>query len=149
MRKSCALVFVFVLALPRAFATEAAPLVGLGHVPIAVKDLDGATTDYRALGFSLKPGRLHDDSVLNAHAKYPDGTELELITASRPVDELARKYLDLIAHADGPAFVALEATDFAAVETARRPMLRHISRVRTQPRISSRSASQTSRTRGS
>src|SRR5262245_33576546 len=60
------------------------PLVGIDHIPTAVRDLDAAAASYRALGFALKPGHLHDDSINNVHAKYPGGTEIELITASRP-----------------------------------------------------------------
>lgn len=117
MRKSCALAILLLVSMHAAGAADRAPLVAIGHVPIAVKDLDRASADYRALGFALKAGRLHDNSLLNAHAKYPNGTELELISASRPADELARKYLALIARGDGPVFVALEATDPTAVET--------------------------------
>jgi len=55
---------------------------GLDHIPIAVRDLDRAKADFEALGFVLKPGRLHTNGLRNAHAKFADGTELELITAS-------------------------------------------------------------------
>lgn len=87
------------------------PLVSIGHLPIAVRNLDAASADYRALGFTLKPGHLHDDSVSNNHAKFPDGTELELITASEPRDEVAAQYLRMLDSGEGPAFLALEWTD--------------------------------------
>jgi len=56
---------------------------GLDHVPLAVKDLEQAKADFEALGFALKPGRPHDNGLRNAHVKFPDGTEIELITADR------------------------------------------------------------------
>ena len=82
-------------------------VVGLDHVPIAVGDLDRAAADYRALGFTLKPGRPHDDGIRNQHVKFPDGTELELITAPDARDALTRTYREHLAHGDGPAFLAL------------------------------------------
>jgi hypothetical protein len=99
-------------------ATAGEPLVGVGHMPIAVRNLDAASADYRALGFALKPGHLHDNSILNNHAKFVDGTELELITASEPRDSLAAQYLRILADGEGPAFLALEWTDSASVRAA-------------------------------
>jgi catechol 2,3-dioxygenase-like lactoylglutathione lyase family enzyme len=82
--------------------------VRLDHVPIAVADLDAATRLWRdVLGFSIKPGTHHANSIDNAHMKFADGTEIELITASKPGDALAARYLKLIANGGGPSFVAL------------------------------------------
>ena len=91
-----------------------APVVaGLDHVPIAVTDLEGAAKAYRALGFTLKPGRPHDNGIRNQHAKFPDGTELELITAPEARDALTTTYRRSLAQGDGPAFLALFAPDHA------------------------------------
>ncbi|HEU0055301.1 MAG TPA: VOC family protein, partial [Longimicrobium sp.] len=93
-------------------ACAAAPsaTVRLDHVPIAVRDLEGATADYRdRLGFAIKPGRPHPNSILNSHQKFRDGTQLELITATEPRDRLARDYLDFLTGGDGGAFLALHA----------------------------------------
>ena len=65
-------------------------ITGLDHIPIAVRDLDRAAADYRALGFALKPGRPHDNGISNAHVKFPDGTELELITAPEAREGIIR-----------------------------------------------------------
>jgi catechol 2,3-dioxygenase-like lactoylglutathione lyase family enzyme len=82
--------------------------VRLDHVPIAVVDLDAATRLWRdVLGFSIKPGTRHANSIDNAHMKFADGTEIELITATTPVDALASRYLKRIAGGGGPSFVAL------------------------------------------
>ena len=56
------------LALAGLVAVPRAPAVlGLDHVPIAVEDLERAAERYRALGFSLKPGRPHGVRVLGRH----------------------------------------------------------------------------------
>ncbi|HEX7120373.1 MAG TPA: VOC family protein [Longimicrobiales bacterium] len=84
--------------------------VRLDHVPIAVRDLDAAVRTYRdELGFSIKPGRPHANSIRNAHIKFADGSALELITASEPRDALAARYLELLADREGGAFLALHA----------------------------------------
>lgn len=67
----------------------------LDHVNIAVADLEKAKKHYQdKLGFSLKPGRLHPNSILNAFAKFSDGSLIELITASEAKDELSHWYID-------------------------------------------------------
>jgi hypothetical protein len=82
--------------------------LSLDHVPVAVHDLAGAVQRWQELlGFSIKPGRVHPNSLRNAHVKFPDGTEIELITASRGADALAARYRQLIERGDGPAFLAL------------------------------------------
>jgi hypothetical protein len=82
--------------------------VRLDHVPIAVRDLDSAVADYRALGFSFKPGTLHANSIRNAHIKFRDGTALELITASRAGDRVAANYLRILKSGEGAAHLSLD-----------------------------------------
>ena len=84
-------------------------VVGLDHIPIAVSNLDQAAERYRALGFSLKPGRPHDNGITNQHVKFTDGTELELITAPEARDALTGTYRRHLAAGDGPAFLAFYA----------------------------------------
>lgn len=83
--------------------------VALDHVVLAVNDLDATAARYRALGFTLKPGRPHDNGIRNWHAKFKDGTELELLTAPEPKDALTTTYRKHLAQGDGPAFMALMA----------------------------------------
>jgi catechol 2,3-dioxygenase-like lactoylglutathione lyase family enzyme len=87
----------------------AASIEGLDHIPIAVNDLERAADLYRSLGFALKPGRPHDNGIRNVHAKFADGTELELITAPAARDALTRTYRNHLAKGDGPAFLAFYA----------------------------------------
>jgi hypothetical protein len=79
---------------------------GLDHIPIAVENLESAAARYRALGFVLKPGRPHDNGIRNQHAKFIDGTELELITAPAARDDLTSTYRKHLTAGDGPAFLA-------------------------------------------
>jgi hypothetical protein len=80
---------------------------GVDHVPVAVSDLEAAARTWRDLGFVLKPGRPHANGISNLHAKFPDGTEIELITAPKAVDVLTRVYRRHLEQGDGPAFLAL------------------------------------------
>lgn len=91
-----------------------AGVAGLDHVPIAVADLEKAAERYRALGFTLKPGRPHDNGIRNQHAKFADKTELELITAPEARDGLTTTYRRYLAQGDGPAFLALFAPSLDA-----------------------------------
>lgn len=92
---------------------------------MAVADLDAAAERYRRLGFTLKPGRPHDNGIENRHVKFADGTEIELITAPEARDPLTAEYVHHLASGDGPAFLALYAPDLDRLarrfDTAGRP----------------------------
>ncbi len=89
--------------------------LALDHVVLAVPDLAAASEFFaNDLGFTLKPGRLHGNSILNSHAKFADGTELELLTASEPLDAVAAQYLDFLADGPGFAYVAFRGPDLRA-----------------------------------
>lgn len=91
-----------------------APLItGLDHIPLAVRDLEQAAERFRELGFALKPGRPHANGIRNRHIKFPDGTEIELITAPEARDGLTAGYLRHLSAGDGPAFVAFYAPDIS------------------------------------
>jgi catechol 2,3-dioxygenase-like lactoylglutathione lyase family enzyme len=96
----------------------ASPVAGLDHIPVAVKDLQAAAAQYAALGFILKPGRFHADGITNKHVKFPDGTEIELITAPQENDAITSEYRAMLSAGDGPAFFALYAPDMDAVAAA-------------------------------
>lgn len=104
-----------------AAALLAPTVAGLDHVPIAVADLEAAAASYRRLGFVLKPGRPHANGIRNLHAKFADGTELELITAPAARDALTRVYRRHLEGGDGPAFLALYAPAGGAAPPADRP----------------------------
>jgi catechol 2,3-dioxygenase-like lactoylglutathione lyase family enzyme len=85
--------------------------LGLDHVIVAVNDLEKAAQRYQDLGFSLKPGRPHDNGIRNQHVKFPDGIEIELLTAPEARDDLTAKYRRHLEGGDGPAFYALYASE--------------------------------------
>lgn len=87
-------------------STDGPAVLGLDHIPIAVANLEEAAARYRALGFTLKPGRPHANGIRSQHAKSADGTELELITAAESRDALTATYRRHMAQGDGPAFLA-------------------------------------------
>ena len=96
------------LALSWAASALAQPVVrGLDHIPVVVKDLERAGSDFEALGFVLKPGRPHANGLRNLHAKFADGTEIELITATAATDALSSSYVDWLKQGDGPVSVGL------------------------------------------
>lgn len=90
-------------------------LTGLDHIPVAVADLDRAAARYEELGFALKPGRPHANGIRNQHVKFPDGTEIELITAPEARDALTTEYREHLRRGDGPAFLAFFASDLDPV----------------------------------
>src|SRR5581483_4320536 len=90
-------------------------VLGVEHTPIVVGDLEKAQADFRAMGFAIKPGRPHADGIQNAHVKFPDGTEIELITASRAVDELTSEYREKLTKGEGPVYFAMYAPDPSAL----------------------------------
>ena len=98
------------LALALSFAAPApaqSVVQGLDHIPVVVKDLERAKADFEALGFVLKPGRPHANGLRNAHAKFPDGTEIELITAGQAVESLSTRYVDWLKAGEGPVMLGL------------------------------------------
>lgn len=89
-------------------AATAAPLIeGIDHIPVVVADLEKAETDYRVLGFAIKPGRFHADGIRNVHVKFADHTEIELITAPATTDALTREYRNKITRSEGPVYFGL------------------------------------------
>jgi hypothetical protein len=119
--RACVLVPKISAALLLSFISMAQaqePLVsGLDHIPVVVRDLEKAQADFRALGFSIKPGRFHADGIQNAHIKFPDGTEIELITTAHATDELTSEYMAKMKRGDGPVYFGLYAPNREAVAT--------------------------------
>jgi hypothetical protein len=103
------------LTLPVAKAAAGPLVIGMDHIPLVVRDLEQAEADFKALGFAIKPGRFHADGIRNAHVKFPDGTEIELITAPAAVDTLTSEYRARLETGEGPVYFGLYAPDPAAL----------------------------------
>ena len=99
--------------------TAPASGLSLDHVVVATGDLDVLSSRMRALGFTLKEGRRHDDGLRNRHIKFADGSEIELMTvAGEPTSDIARGYASRLAEGDGGAYAALRVADVGDVEQA-------------------------------
>jgi len=110
------LLLLFTALLSAAPVAAAPPLIlGLDHIPLAVQDLDQAGRDFARLGFTIKPGRRHDNGIRNLHVKFADRSAIELITAAEPRDALSSEYVHHLRAGDGPAYVAFYAPDFDAL----------------------------------
>jgi catechol 2,3-dioxygenase-like lactoylglutathione lyase family enzyme len=95
-----------------------APLVGINHIPFAVRNLEQAVDTYRRLGFRIKPGHLHADGIRNNHVKFADGAGVELITAPAATDELTGIYTRMISQGDGPGYVSFHSATLEPIEAA-------------------------------
>lgn len=99
-----ALLLVFWVA---ASASARQKVLGLDRIPVVVKDLARAKSDFERLGFVLKRGRPHDNGLGNEHVKFADGTEIELIVATEAADVLSSQYADWLRDGDGAFSVGL------------------------------------------
>lgn len=97
-------------------------LLGIEHLPTAVRDLDAASARFVRLGFTLKPGRAHDNGIRNVHAKFADGSYIELITAPAAVDPLTSAYRRHLDAGEGPAFLSLYVSGMAGLAEAMAPL---------------------------
>jgi len=99
-------------------------VVGINHIPFAVRNLEQAVETYRRLGFTIKPGHLHADGIRNNHVKFPDGAGIELITAPAATDELTGIYTRMISQGDGPGYVSFySATTLEPIKSAAKRLL--------------------------
>lgn len=105
-------------ALAEQAAAAPAPLLGIDHIPLAVRDLAQAAQTYRRLGFVIKPGRFHADGIRNRQIKFVDGAGIELITAATVTDTLTGRYVRLISQGEAPAFVSFHTANFEVLKTA-------------------------------
>jgi hypothetical protein len=90
-----------------------APRLAIDHAVIAVRDLDAAAADFRALGFTLTPRGHHSIGSQN-HCIMFGSTYLELLAAPKP-----HPWLDYYrSFGEGLAAIALSTDDADAVARA-------------------------------
>lgn len=100
--------------------TDAAELLGLDHVVIAVENLDETVAEYRALGFTVVPGGQHPGRTShNALVVFQDGAYLELIAWQAPAGQ-ERWWRTLEAQGEGFVDYALLPRDTGAALAAAR-----------------------------
>jgi len=87
-------------------------IIGLDHIPTVVSDLEDASNTYRHMGFSIKPGRPHENGLRNSHIKFKDGSGIELISPpSVSADGLTTFYSALLQQGEGPAYLSFHARE--------------------------------------
>jgi hypothetical protein len=91
-------------------------LLRLDHVIVAVRNLESASDRFHALGFRIKPGKLHAGGLVNRHIKFRDQREVELMSlAGTPSGIMARAYARILESGDRGAYVALRTDSLVAV----------------------------------
>lgn len=74
------------------------------HINIVVNNLQEAEEFFHSIGFKIKEGRIHANSIQNKHIKFSDGTSIELIKADSAMDELSGFYVRFLSeNPDGAA----------------------------------------------
>jgi hypothetical protein len=114
-RNCGAMPFVLILLWTSAAYAQQPLLQGVNHTPIVVSNLEKTEADFQAMGFTIKPGRIHPDGIRNAHIKFADETEIELITAPKGVDDLTSEYRKKLDSGDGPVYYGVAAPDLTKV----------------------------------
>ena len=99
--------FLFLFFCCTSSASAQQGVLGLDHIPVVVKDLARAKLDFEKLGFTLKPGRPHDNGLRNEHVKFANGTEIELVTPSEASDALSTQYVEWLRGGDGAVSLGL------------------------------------------
>jgi predicted lactoylglutathione lyase len=96
--KSALLISLILLLLSGQTICQKIPFnnLSLDHITIAVKDLSSTTKFFSDLGFTIKPGTMHKNSIENAHIKFGNDTSIEILTASKKRDEMSAWYVDHI-----------------------------------------------------
>ena len=91
-----------------------ATLIGLDHLVVAVRDLEGAADAWRRLGFTLSPRGLHSAHVGSANHTMmfgQDYLELLAVVTAQPHNQALR---DFLAQREGLERAAFTTTDAAA-----------------------------------
>jgi len=95
-----------------------APISGIDHVVIAVRDLDHARSTYARLGFTLTPRGVHTLGSQN-HCIMFERDYVELLAPPREHPAM-QYYNDFLARGDGLAAIALATPDAGAAYSALR-----------------------------
>ena len=92
--------------------------LSIDHINLAVANLAMWETYFAdSLGFTLKKGRLHPNSIENAFIEFENNTEIELITVTDSLDPLSGWYQQYIAEGGGAAFLALRVEESRWMDT--------------------------------
>lgn len=88
---------------------------GIDHVVIAVNDLDVASDNFRAAGFTVVPGGEHaNGETRNALVAFTDGSYFELIAWNDPATASTTPWLERLQDGEGFVDFALRSADLNA-----------------------------------
>jgi|GEM_PF-4352956 len=90
--------------------TTVSPQLKSDHINFVVSNLTEYKTLFNNLGFVLKPGTKHSNGIENFFIKFPSGPYIEILSAVKPKDNIARFYSALQQMGQIiPAFLAISA----------------------------------------
>jgi len=119
LRFLAVIAFLGLCALP---AQADMPLLGQGrgldHMGIAVRDLSGATRDFRRLGFNVRPGGRFPGGLSNAVCSFGDRSYLELLSVAPNYGKEAADVGDFLKKREGPMFLGLNTSSAKAAADA-------------------------------
>ena len=105
---------VFLAAYMHSIQLVLANEIHIDGVIVAVSDANTATKAYTKMGFTVKPGRMHKNGLLNAHIKLPNKTSIELMSlVSKPTDDISRKYRNILKEGESGAYLTLSGSGAA------------------------------------
>lgn len=100
--------FILIFSLTFSFSESYSQGIRIDHVITVVHDIEEATAEYQNMGFSVKPGRLHANGLINAHIKFENQSSFELMSIQgKAKDAIAQNYETLLREGEGSVFVAL------------------------------------------
>ena len=80
----------------------------IDHVISVVHDLDMEVEKYERMGFTIKPGTIHDNGLVNAHIKFANNSAFELMSiVGSPNDAIAQRYRSLLDDGEGGVYICL------------------------------------------
>lgn len=82
--------------------------IAIDHIPVVVKNLKNAEVSFKKAGFTIKPGRLHKNGLLNSHIKFQDGTEIEIMSVKENKDKISNEYLRYLRESEGGTYLSLK-----------------------------------------
>ena len=87
-------------------------LKGIDHIVVVVPELEGAIRSYGELGFTVVPGGRHNIGTHNALVAFKDGSYIELIAFSNPVQ--GHPWYTMLSRGGGLADFCMQTDDISA-----------------------------------
>ena len=80
----------------------------IDHIITLYPDINQVKAEFSEMGFNVKPGRMHENGLENAHLKFSNGSSVELMSLSEKAgDQIASNYEKLLQENINGAYLAL------------------------------------------